>query len=128
MSVRLGLTLFRSPLVTQYRAMSSPAVLASKAILSSIDLSKYDTEQAKLMDERCILVDEEDRALGAADKKTCTVFNNYRHSLSDVVKLRSLNGEHQQGTSSSCLFRICVQAIRWQTTAPTEGIGEDYLP
>lgn len=51
--------------------MSSPAILASRAILSSIDLSKYDPEQSRLMDERCILVDEEDNALGAADKKTC---------------------------------------------------------
>ena len=53
------------------RNMSSPAVLASRAVLSTIDLSKYDPEQSRLMDERCILVDEEDRALGAADKKTC---------------------------------------------------------
>lgn len=50
----------------------SPAVRASKLVLSSIDLSTYDPEQSRLMDERCILVDEEDRALGAADKKTCT--------------------------------------------------------
>ncbi len=50
----------------------SPAVRASKTVLSSIDLSTYDPEQSRLMDERCILVDEEDRALGAADKKTCT--------------------------------------------------------
>ena len=54
------------------RNMSSPALLASRAVLSTIDLSKYDPEQSRLMDERCILVDEEDRALGAADKKTCT--------------------------------------------------------
>ncbi len=53
-------------------ATESPAVLASRAVLSSIDLSKYDSEQARLMDERCILVDEQDNALGAADKKTCT--------------------------------------------------------
>ena len=51
--------------------MSSPAILASRAVLSTIDLSKYDPEQSRLMDERCILVDEEDNALGAADKKTC---------------------------------------------------------
>lgn len=51
--------------------MSSPAVVASQAVLTSIDLSKYDPEQSRLMEERCILVDEQDRALGAADKKTC---------------------------------------------------------
>jgi isopentenyl-diphosphate delta-isomerase len=51
--------------------MSSPAVLAAQAALSSIDLSGYDAEQSRLMDERCILVDEQDNAIGALDKKTC---------------------------------------------------------
>jgi hypothetical protein len=57
------------------RTMSSesPAVLAAKAALASIDLSNYDPEQSKLMDERCILVDEQDNAIGAMDKKTCKV-------------------------------------------------------
>ena len=51
--------------------MSSPAVRAAQAALASVDLSKYDPEQSRLMDERCILVDEEDNAIGAMDKKTC---------------------------------------------------------
>ena len=51
--------------------MSSPAVTAAQAVLASIDLSSYDPEQSRLMDERCILVDEEDNAIGAMDKKTC---------------------------------------------------------
>jgi len=55
----------------------SPAVLAAKAALASIDLSGYDAEQSRLMDEKCILVDEEDRAIGAMDKKTC---KHHRHS------------------------------------------------
>lgn len=58
--------------LTRRMATESPAVIASRTILASIDLSKYDPEQSRLMDERCILVDENDRALGAADKKTCT--------------------------------------------------------
>jgi isopentenyl-diphosphate Delta-isomerase len=49
----------------------SPAVRAAKAALASIDLSGYDSEQSRLMDERCILTDEQDNAIGAADKKTC---------------------------------------------------------
>lgn len=53
--------------------MSSPAVLAAKAALASVDLSSYDPEQSRLMDERCILVDEQDNAIGAMDKKTCKV-------------------------------------------------------
>jgi isopentenyl-diphosphate Delta-isomerase len=51
--------------------MASRATLAAQAALASIDLTSYDPEQSRLMDERCILVDEEDNAIGAVDKKTC---------------------------------------------------------
>ncbi|KAG8219802.1 Isopentenyldiphosphate isomerase [Butyriboletus roseoflavus] len=61
--------------------MSSPAVVAARAALSSTDLSNYDPEQSRLMDERCILVDEQDNAIGAADKKTCT-----QHYLSRCLR------------------------------------------
>lgn len=44
---------------------------AHKGKLATIDLSEYDPEQSKLMDERCIIVDEQDNAIGALDKKTC---------------------------------------------------------
>jgi isopentenyl-diphosphate delta-isomerase len=43
--------------------------------MATIDLSAYDPEQSKLMEERCILVDAQDRAYGAGDKKTCTHTN-----------------------------------------------------
>lgn len=43
--------------------------------LATIDLSAYDPEQSKLMEERCILVDAQDRAYGAGDKKTCACPN-----------------------------------------------------
>jgi isopentenyl-diphosphate delta-isomerase len=39
--------------------------------MATIDLSSYDAEQAKLMKERCILVNEKDESLGAVDKKDC---------------------------------------------------------
>jgi isopentenyl-diphosphate delta-isomerase len=53
--------------------MVSSAVLAASAALSSIELANYDAEQSRLMNERCILVDEDDNILGAADKKTCVL-------------------------------------------------------
>jgi len=55
--------------------MSQPAALAG------IDLSSYDPEQSRLMDERCILVDENDKAIGAADKKTCHLMENINKGL-----------------------------------------------
>lgn len=57
--------------ISRNSTMAPGAAEASPAYLASIDLSNYDPEQSRLMDERCILVDEQDHALGAADKKTC---------------------------------------------------------
>ncbi|KAF7306915.1 RAD21/Rec8 N-terminal domain protein [Mycena indigotica] len=71
----LGLTVFRSC----YEG--SAEVLAAKAALASIDLSAYDPEQSRLMDERCILVDEQDNAIGAMDKKTCHLMENINKGL-----------------------------------------------
>ncbi|KAG5731579.1 Isopentenyl-diphosphate Delta-isomerase [Termitomyces sp. T112] len=61
--------------------MSSPAVQAAKATLAGIDLSSYDPKQSRLMDERCILVDEEDNAIGTTDKKTCHLMENINKGL-----------------------------------------------
>lgn len=49
----------------------SRATQAAREALATVDLSSYDPEQSRLMDERCILVDEDDNAIGAMDKKTC---------------------------------------------------------
>lgn len=57
--------------------MTSPATAAAKAYLANIDLSAYDPEQSRLMQERCILVDENDNAIGAVDKKTCVFVISY---------------------------------------------------
>jgi isopentenyl-diphosphate delta-isomerase len=52
----------------------SRATQAAREALATIDLSSYDPEQSRLMDEKCILVDENDQAIGAMDKKTCPYF------------------------------------------------------
>jgi isopentenyl-diphosphate delta-isomerase len=57
--------------------MASPATAAAKAYLANVDLSAYDPEQSRLMQERCILVDENDNAIGAVDKKTCVFITSY---------------------------------------------------
>lgn len=51
--------------------MSAAVAHNVPAHLATIDLSSYDPEQSKLMEERCILVDEHDNAYGSGDKKTC---------------------------------------------------------
>ncbi|EJT97857.1 isopentenyl-diphosphate delta-isomerase [Dacryopinax primogenitus] len=49
--------------------------------LETIDLSAYDPEQSKLMDERCIVVTPADVPIGALDKKTCHLMSNIRQGL-----------------------------------------------
>jgi hypothetical protein len=48
------------------------ATITTQSAFATIDLSAYDAEQSRLMDERCIVVDEQDKVIGALDKKTCT--------------------------------------------------------
>jgi len=50
---------------------TTTATSSAQAAFATIDLSGYDEEQSRLMDEKCIVVDEQDRAIGALDKKTC---------------------------------------------------------
>lgn len=84
---RFLLSTFTSPLYIRpshpqfRRNMVSRATEAAQAVMVTIDLSSYDSEQAKLMDERCILVDEDDKAIGAMDKKTCHLMENINKGL-----------------------------------------------
>ncbi|KAI8968372.1 isopentenyl pyrophosphate isomerase [Mycotypha africana] len=45
------------------------------------DLKEYDEEQARLMEEMCIVVDENDKAIGADSKKTCHLMTNINKGL-----------------------------------------------
>jgi isopentenyl-diphosphate delta-isomerase len=37
------------------------------------DLCEYDEEQVRLMEEMCIVIDENDNRIGADSKKTCKI-------------------------------------------------------
>lgn len=44
---------------------------ASASARNSSDLAGYDEEQIRLMDEVCIVLDEDDKPIGSASKKIC---------------------------------------------------------
>lgn len=46
-----------------------------------VSLDSYDEEQVRLMEERCILVDEKDKAYGEDSKKTCHLMTNISSGL-----------------------------------------------
>ncbi|KAG0292645.1 isopentenyl-diphosphate delta-isomerase idi1 [Linnemannia gamsii] len=56
-------------------AIPTPAPLTS-TISADVDLSKYDDEQVKLMEEMCIVIDRDDKRIGADSKKTCHLMKN----------------------------------------------------
>lgn len=43
---------------------------------TSVALEGHDEEQIRLMDEVCIVLDENDKPIGTASKKLCTYFCN----------------------------------------------------
>lgn len=48
---------------------------------SDDDLSGYDEEQIRLMDEMCIVLDTDDNAIGTASKKVCHLMSNINEGL-----------------------------------------------
>lgn len=73
-------TIMASEAAGHYAQQPVASSTAHQGKLATIDLSQYDPEQSKLMDERCIVVDENDVVLGALDKKTCKP-ETTRHSI-----------------------------------------------
>lgn len=48
---------------------------------SDADLEGYDEEQVRLMDEVCIVLDEDDNPIGSASKKVCHLMDNINKGL-----------------------------------------------
>jgi len=110
------------------RTMSSPAVQAAQAALTSIDLSNYDAEQSRLMDEKCILVDEQDNAIGALDKKTCECPPILLSVIIIHTQYRSLDGKHQQGLTSPSILRLYLSSLGRKAVAPATRFRENNFP
>ncbi|KIW21498.1 isopentenyl-diphosphate delta-isomerase [Exophiala spinifera] len=60
---------------------STPDGFSSSSSGSNDDLAGYDEEQIRLMDEVCIVLDENDGVLGSASKKACHLMTNIRQGL-----------------------------------------------
>lgn len=49
--------------------------------VGDVELAGYDEEQIRLMDEVCIVLDENDQPIGSASKKTCHLMTNINQGL-----------------------------------------------
>ncbi|KAG0420515.1 hypothetical protein HPB47_003452 [Ixodes persulcatus] len=54
---------------------------ASAASESAVNLDSFDPTQVQLLEEQCILVDEQDRVLGSGSKKDCHLMTNINKGL-----------------------------------------------
>lgn len=99
----------------------------SNSVREGTELAGYDEEQVRLMEEVCIVLDNDDRPIGSASKRTCELFpyNRFQtlrrggvvagHARLSGTKLtmnllnRPLDEQHRQEPPSSCLFRFPVR-------------------
>src|SRR5258707_7130977 len=101
-----------------HRTMAeSRATLAAKAALASVDLSNYDPEQSRLMSERCILVDEQDNAIGAMDKKTCMLSIKIQIFLTFTYFSLFSPGHLMQNINKGLLHRAFSAFVFWPSDA-----------
>jgi len=86
------------------------------------DLEGYDEEQIRLMDEVCIVLDEDDQPIGSASKKVCKLEVPGIQNIAPMAYTflhRSLDGEYREGTPTSCILSISIRFSK-QTTHTTE--------
>ncbi|KAA8651328.1 isopentenyl-diphosphate delta-isomerase IDI1 [Aspergillus tanneri] len=58
-----------------------PAANSNPSARDSSDLAGYDEEQVRLMEEVCIVLDDDDKPIGSASKKTCHLMTNIDKGL-----------------------------------------------
>lgn len=54
---------------------------ATSSVANSNELAGYDEEQVRLMDEVCIVLDDDDKPIGSASKKICHLMTNIDRGL-----------------------------------------------
>jgi len=84
--------------------------LATTARAEDNDLEGYDEEQIRLMDEVCIVLDEDDVPIGSASKKVCASPSRCpRISMQRAdCTGRPLDEEHRSGPLASRLLSIFI--------------------
>jgi hypothetical protein len=110
---------------TTTQTQEQPPLVLRQNAEAGPNLNEYDEEQARLMEERCILVTPEDVAYGEDSKKTCTLLPCVPR---EELMYRPLDDKHQQRVITSCILRIPLQTIRRKTPTPEKGGRENHFP
>lgn len=75
------------------------------------DLKEYDEEQVRLMEEMCIVVDENDKRVSADSKKTCRFIKKQEKKarINMDFAFRPSHDKHQYWPFASCLQCLFIQ-------------------
>lgn len=60
---------------------------STHSTVNDADLAGYDEEQIRLMEEVCIVIDENDKPIGSGSKKTCKFVTFFRMHLLKANKV-----------------------------------------
>lgn len=98
-------------------------------------MAGYDEEQIRLMDEVCIVLDEDDIPIGSASKKVCEcTAGSEGHFDAAQLRLRNANrttrpldGEHRPGAAPPRLLRLPLRFPE-QIAAAAARDREDHVP
>jgi hypothetical protein len=107
-----------SATTTTTQTQEQPPLVLRQNAEAGPNLNEYDEEQARLMEERCILVTPEDVAYGEDSKKTCKLLP---YVAGEELIYRPLDDKHQQRIITSCILRIPLPTIRWKAPTPEKG-------
>lgn len=121
---------FPSPKQSQYlilQTMSSTTTTTTTTTTTrsedDVSLSGHDEEQIRLMEERCIVLDNDDKYLRDGSKKECKFSFTFNSLLSLTTstdksipnilnrKFRSFNDQHFTRTSSSSVFSFPLRSF-----------------
>lgn len=108
-----------SSTVTMTHAAVDSALTPSTSNLATIELDGYDEEQIRLMEERCILVDNDDKAYGDVSKKTCQL-SLYRRPKQQLIS-RPPHDQHQERSTSPSILSLPLPTFRWEIVVAKEG-------
>lgn len=80
--------------------------------MPEIDIDKLDAQQVQLLAEMCILIDEEDRRIGAETKRNCHLNENIDRGAGAGAGARAAEGQVRRHLSGPC--RDPLNRRRWQ--------------
>ena len=115
-----------STITTTTQTQEQPPLVLRQNAEAGPNLNEYDEEQARLMEERCILVTPEDVAYGEDSKKTCTLI--FSIVAREELIYRPLDDKHQQRIITSCFLSLSLPTIRWKAAASEKGGRENHFP